>query len=48
MQDISDGDLREKLQKYLITEPEQPGEIGRTFKRIAGRIKHEKKQNDEK
>lgn len=48
MQDISDGDLREKLQKYLIVEPEQPGEISRTFKRIAGRIKHEKKQNDEK
>ena len=48
MQDISDGDLREKLQKYLIVEPEQPGEISRTFKRIAGRIKHGKKQNDEK
>ena len=48
MQDISDGDLREKRQKYLIVEPEQPGEISRTFKRIAGRIKHGKKQNDEK
>ena len=41
-QDISDGDLREKLQKYLISQPEEPGEISRTFKRIAGRIKHEK------
>ena len=45
-QDISDGDLREKLQKYLITEPEEPGEIGRTFKRLAGRIKHEKKHKE--
>lgn len=47
LQDISDGDLREKLEKYLITQPEQPSEISRTFKRIAGRIKHEK-DHDEK
>ena len=47
-QDISDGDLREKLQKYLITEPEEPGEISRTFKRLAGRIKHEKNHKENK